>query len=340
MHAESSTQRKNQKGPIRVFKQPMKPISKNINVENFLAYLRNERQASEHTIANYAMDIEQFANLSLNSSLEKSKWQQADVYQARSFIVALQQNNLARSSILRKISSLRSFYRFLVREDVVNSNPFVGITSPKQSRKLPKYMSIDEVGNLLDAPALYWRSALAKGVAKDDDSAKFATARDTALLEVIYSGGLRISEALGLNFADMNIKQGIIKVKGKGKKERIAALGTPAMNALHHYFKIREIRSANTLPVAPVFINKHGNRLSARSFQRFFKNYLMTVDLPHDMTPHKLRHSFATHLLNAGADLRSVQELLGHANLSTTQIYTHISSERLKAVYNKAHPRA
>ena len=312
----------------------------NINVENFLAYLRNERQASEHTIANYAMDIKQFANLSLNSSLEKSDWQQADVYKARSFIVLLQKDNLARSSILRKISSLRSFYRFLVRENIVSSNPFVGITSPKKSRQLPKYMSIDEVGHLLNAPATYWSDALAKGVAKDDDSAAFATARDTALLEVIYSGGLRISEAVGLNFADLNLKQGIIKIKGKGKKERIAALGTPAMNALHDYFRVREIRSANNLPGAPVFINKHGNRISPRSFQRFFKKYLMTAGLPHDMTPHKLRHSFATHLLNAGADLRSVQELLGHANLSTTQIYTHINSERLKAVYNKAHPRA
>ena len=312
----------------------------NINVDNFLAYLRNERQASEHTISSYSLDIEQFAHLALNTSIEKADWKKADVYQARSFIVSLQKENPARTTILRKISSLRSFYRYLVREDVTEINPFIGITSPKKAKKLPKYMSIGEVGKLLDSPALYWKEALAKGLALDDDSAKFASARDTALLEVIYSGGLRISEALGLNFANMDNKHGIIKVKGKGKKERIAALGEPAKKALEHYFKIREIRSGNSLPPAPIFINKHGNRLSARSFQRFFKNYLMTAGLPHDMTPHKLRHSFATHLLNAGADLRSVQELLGHANLSTTQIYTHISSERLKIVYNKAHPRA
>lgn len=315
-------------------------LQTNINVENFLAYLRNERQASEHTISNYAMDIEQFANIALKSSLEKAPWGKADVYQARSFIVSLQQENLARTTILRKISSLRSFYRFLVREDITDTNPFVGITSPKKAKKLPKYMSIEEVGKLLDSPSGYWQEALAKGIAKDDDSAKFATARDTAILEVIYSGGLRISEALSLNFEDLDMRQGIIKVKGKGKKERIAALGDPAKNALDKYFKIRPIRSTVTIAAAPIFINKHGNRLSARSFQRFFKNYLMTAGLPHDMTPHKLRHSFATHLLDAGADLRSVQELLGHANLSTTQIYTHISSERLKAVYNQAHPRA
>ena len=312
----------------------------NINIDNFLAYLRNERQASEHTISNYALDIAQFSQLALNTSIEKADWKKADVYQARSFIVALQKESLARTTILRKISSLRSFYRYLVREDITEINPFVGITSPKKAKRLPKYMSIDEVGKLLDSPSLYWKEALAKGIAKDDDSAKFANARDTALLEVIYSGGLRISEALGLNFADLNLKQGIIKVKGKGKKERIAALGTPAKNALENYLKIRPIRSSVALPPSPIFINKHGNRISPRSFQRFFKNYLMTAELPHDMTPHKLRHSFATHLLNAGADLRSVQELLGHANLSTTQIYTHISSERLKAVYNKAHPRA
>ena len=312
----------------------------NINVENFLAYLRNERQASEHTIVNYAMDIEQFSHIVLDSSLEKAVWGKADVYRARSFIVALQKDDLARTTILRKISSLRSFYRFLVRENITETNPFVGITSPKKGKKLPKYMSIDEVGKLLDAPAVYWPEAVAKGNAKDDDSAKFANARDTAILEVIYSGGLRISEALGINFSDIDIRKGIIKVKGKGKKERIAALGEPAKNALEKYFKIREIRSGNTFPPAPVFINKYGNRLTSRSFQRFFKSYLMTAGLPHDMTPHKLRHSFATHLLDAGADLRSVQELLGHANLSTTQIYTHISSERLKIVYNKAHPRA
>lgn len=223
---------------------------------------------------------------------------------------------------------------------MVEKNPFIGITSPKKGKKLPKYLSVNEVGSLLDAPKEYWKDAELKGVAKDSESATFAAARDTALLEVIYSGGLRISEALGLNFADLDIGKGIIKVKGKGKKERIAALGTPAITALKDYFRIRTLRSSNSTSAAPLFINKFGNRISPRSFQRFMKNYLTTAGLPHDMTPHKLRHSFATHLLDAGADLRSVQELLGHANLSTTQIYTHISAERLQVVYKKAHPRA
>ena len=312
----------------------------NIHLKHFLSYLTNERQASHHTIASYAIDIEQFANYALNSSLKMAKWKDADVYTARTFIVTLQEEKLARTSILRKISSLRSFYRYLVRENIIKSNPFVGITSPKKGKPLPKYLSIKEVEKLLDAPPIYWTFAMDKGLAKNQESANFASARDVALLEVIYSGGLRISEALGLNFQDLDITHGIIKVKGKGKKERIAALGTPAINALKKYFVIRELRSGNKFPNSPIFINKLGQRISPRSFQRFFKNYLTSADLPPDMTPHKLRHSFATHLLNAGADLRSVQELLGHANLSTTQIYTHISSERLKIVYKQAHPKA
>ncbi len=315
-------------------------LNMNQHINNFMSYLRDERQASEHTVENYERDIVQFVRNSLKCEVCNASWSKADIYQARSFIVYLQQEGLAKTSILRKISSLRSFYRYLVREEVVDKNPFIGITSPKKGKKLPKYMSVDEVGSLLDAPKLYWKDAESKGVAKDLESANFAAGRDSALLEVIYSGGLRISEALGLNFRDMDTGKGIIKVKGKGKKERIAALGNPAVNALKKYFTIRTVRSSNTTSGAPVFINKFGNRLSARSFQRFFKSYLIVAGLSHDMTPHKLRHSFATHLLDAGADLRSVQELLGHANLSTTQIYTHISAERLKFVYNKAHPRA
>ena len=312
----------------------------NIHLQNFLSYLRDERQASEHTVNSYERDARQFAGNIMDCAVREADWNSVDVYQARSFIVFLQKEGLAKTSILRKISSLRSFYRYLVREGQVEKNPFVGITSPKKGRKLPKYLSVEEVGALLDAPGAYWREASDKGFAKDADSANFAAARDSALLEVIYSGGLRISEALGLNFGDIDMGHGIIRVRGKGKKERIAALGAPAIRALKSYFKIRPLRSSAMENASPVFINRFGTRLSARSFQRLMKNYLTRAGLPFEMTPHKLRHSFATHLLDAGADLRSVQELLGHANLSTTQIYTHISAERLKAVYSKAHPRA
>jgi integrase/recombinase XerC len=309
-------------------------------LESFLRYLRSEREASPHTLDGYSRDIAQFTRLTMGTGTAEADWSKVDTYKARSFIVQLQKEGLSKTSILRKISSLRSFYRFLVREGVVEKNPFVGINSPKKGRKLPKYMSVGEVGALLDAPSIYWSDAAAKGIAKDDDSAKFAAARDTAILEIIYSGGLRISEAMGINFEDLDLRHGVMKIRGKGKKERIAAIGTPAERALRRYFDIRPIRSGNTAPRAPVFVNKYGNRLTARSFQRFLKAYLATAGLPNDMTPHKLRHSFATHLLDAGADLRSVQELLGHASLSTTQIYTHISAERMKEVYSKAHPRA
>ncbi len=310
-------------------------------VAHFLSYLRDERQASRHTVENYRRDIVQFARLVLKSETpEAADWASADVFHARNFVMALQREELARTSVGRKVSALRSFYRHLVREGVVKGNPFTGLTSPKRQRRLPKYFSVDEISRLLDAPAAYWREAAAKAAAKNDDTAGFAAARDAALLEVIYSGGLRISEALGVNLGDADLAGGILRVRGKGKKERIAVLGEPAVAAIRAYLDWRLSRTPNQAPNAPLFVNRFGQRLMARSFQRNLKFYLATANLPHEMSPHKLRHSFATHLLNAGADLRSVQELLGHANLSTTQIYTHISAERLKAVYAKAHPKA
>ncbi len=308
----------------------------------FLSYLRNERQASGHTIDNYRRDIEQFAEIVFSVSGENASapWGKVDVYQARGFLRELQGRELARASILRKISSMRTFYKFLVREGHVKTNPFAGLTSPKREKRLPKYLSVEQVGKLLDAPSQYWKEALREGVAKDEAHAHLGETRDRAILEVIYSGGLRINEAVSLNLGDFDLINGIIKVKGKGKKERMCALGSPAVNAINRYRKVRALWTADDRPLAPIFVNKDGRRITARSIQRNLKKYLMTAGLPYDLTPHKLRHSFATHLLDAGADLRSVQELLGHANLSTTQIYTHISAERLKAVYRKAHPRA
>jgi len=318
-----------------------------VNVEHFLNYLRNERNASEHTLDGYRRDISQFTRLVLSSSIKEGEmrkkspdWSGVDVYDAREFVVALQGEHLAVTSINRKVSSMRSFYRFMVREQIVDKNPFVGLTSPKKAKLLPKYMTVNEVERLLEAPLAYWRMAVENGLAKTPDSASFANLRDSAILEIIYSGGLRINEAMALNLADLDLLGDVIKVKGKGKKERICGLGRPAIKALRKYLRARSNRTADERSSAPLFVNKDGGRLTPRSFQRNFKKYLMQAELPSDMTPHKLRHSFATHLLDAGADLRSVQELLGHANLSTTQIYTHVSAERLKRVYNAAHPRA
>lgn len=310
---------------------------------SFTRSLRNERDASPHTVESYRIDIIQFANLVLKRDPEESEidWKSVNVYDARNFVVLLQEEeNESKTSIQRKLSGLRSFYRYLMREGIVENSPFVGLASPKRQKLLPKYMTVDEVGRLLDAPATYWKTAYEKDIAKDEGSALFAAARDAAMLEVIYSGGLRISEAAGLNLGDADLLSGVMKVRGKGKKERLCGLGNPAIRAIRKYLPLRRTRTANERREAPLFVNKEGSRLTPRSFQRNFKLYLREAGLPMDMTPHKLRHSFATHLLDAGADLRSVQELLGHENLSTTQIYTHISSERLKAVYSKAHPRA
>ncbi len=312
-------------------------------LSSFLSYLLNERNASQHTVDSYRLDIQQFAMLQLNADVETAQidWNSVDVYMARTYIVKLQEElEISRTSILRKLSGMRSFYRYMQREQLAHDNPFSGLIAPKRQKLLPKYMTVEEVGRLLDTPQLFWKDAYEKEIAKDEESARFSAARDAAILEVIYSGGLRISEALGLNMEDLDLISGVMRVRGKGKKERLCGLGNPAIRALRKYFPVRRMRSGNERRNAPVFVNRFGQRLTTRSFQRNFKLYLRAAGLPLDMTPHKLRHSFATHLLDAGADLRSVQELLGHANLSTTQIYTHISTERMKAVYNKAHPRA
>lgn len=312
-------------------------------LSSFLSYLLNERNASQHTVDSYRLDIQQFAMLQLNADVETAQidWNSVDVYTARTYIVKLQEElEVSRTSILRKLSGMRSFYRYMQREQLAHDNPFSGLIAPKRQKLLPKYMTVEEVGRLLDTPQLFWKDAYEKEIAKDEESARFSAARDAAILEVIYSGGLRISEALGLNMEDLDLISGVMRVRGKGKKERLCGLGNPAVRALRKYFPVRRMRSGNERRNAPVFVNRFGQRLTTRSFQRNFKLYLRAAGLPLDMTPHKLRHSFATHLLDAGADLRSVQELLGHANLSTTQIYTHISTERMKAVYNKAHPRA
>lgn len=309
-------------------------------VESFLQYLTHERQASIHTVDSYRRDIAQFVQLMYPRESDFRDWRRVDVFTARSLVVELQKLGLSKTSTLRKISSLRSFFKFLARENHVEKNPFSGLNSPRKDRNLPRFMSVDAIAKLAEAPAVYWRNAAAGGAAQDDDSAAFAGARDTALIEVIYSGGLRISETVGLNLSDVDLIGDIAKVRGKGKKERLCALGGPAVKAIREYLKLRTLRTSNARNNAPLFVNKHGSRLTARSFQRNLKLYLQTAGLPPDLTPHKLRHSFATHLLDAGADLRSVQELLGHENLSTTQIYTHVSAERLKNAYNKAHPRA
>lgn len=312
----------------------------NASITDFINYLKNERNASSHTLDSYQRDILQFVRLVHDSDENFSAWDATDLYGARTLVTTLQAEGLGKASVMRKVSALRSFYRFLVREGVVETNPFSGMGTPSRERKLPRILSVDEIVRLLDAPPIHWHKAIESETARDEDFARFAAARDSAMLEVIYSGGLRISEAVGLNMSNVDLLSDVIKVRGKGKKERLCALGKPAEKALRRYLKWREQRTADERPQSPLFVNCDGGRLTARSFQRNLKFYLEEAGLPSDLTPHKLRHSFATHLLDAGADLRSVQEMLGHENLSTTQIYTHVSAERMKKVYRKAHPRA
>lgn len=309
-------------------------------LEAFLQYLAAERQSGVNTLDSYRSDIVKFLGLQRPGVPDFDDWRGVDSDDARAFVAALLRSGEAKSSTLRRLSAMRTFFRFLIRENRAAANPFLGMDRIKGEKKLPLTMSIPAVDRLSAAVELFWNERVAAGTAADPEFAAFAAARDRALVEVIYSAGLRVSEAVGLDFRDIDLAAGVLHVRGKGKKERLGMLGKPAVSALRAYLKLRSARGVPRLPDSPVFLNLFHTRLSARSFQRELKEYLRRAGLPPELTPHKLRHSFATHLLDAGADLRSIQELLGHKNLSTTQIYTHVGAERMRAVYKKAHPRA
>jgi len=295
-------------------------------VGQFLDYLRAERDASPLTVRNYGSDIGQFCAWFEEKHGHACDWTRLDPFQARGYLVHLSERGYDRATVHLKISGLRSFCKWLVRTEHMKQNPLIGLTLPKRQRKLPKFLTIQQIEALLEAPLR---------PAADESRDGLSAWRDKAMLETLYSGGLRIHELVQLNDDDVDLLGEVVRVRGKGRKERLAPLGEPAVKALQRYLGLRN-RSAR----GPLFINKFGGRMTARSVQRLLKKYLLAAGLDPSLTPHKLRHSFATHMLDAGADLRSVQELLGHANLSTTQIYTHITPERLKKVYEKAHPRA
>ncbi len=312
-------------------------------IAEFLQYLDNERNASPHTTANYRMDVRQFADFTWGvDSKPPFAWSEVDRFAARRFLVELQKSGCEPSTTGRKLSSLKSFYRFLERESVVSQSPFAGISAPRRSRKLPEILSVGEVEKLLSAPARV-AARLRREEGTLDPLREYAVLRDTALLEVLYSTGGRVSEIVGLEEGHVDLLSGIVRVRGKGKKERLCPLGRPACNAIRAMQATEHVLRSerrSRMESRPVFLNLKGGRLTSRSVERMMKKYLLEAGLNPELTPHTLRHSFATHMLDAGADLRSVQELLGHASLSTTQIYTHISVERLKKVYQEAHPRA
>lgn len=317
-------------------------IANDAAMQKFADYLSAERNASAHTINNYLMDIRQFVSMQWGEDAKPPyEWRAIERFAARRFLVAFQKMESKATTTRRKLSSLRSFFKFLSREEMVKGNPFSAVVLPKKPKRLPKVMSVEEVKRLLEAPLI---------APPDVDDAPddtiwtvYQQARDIAILEVLYSCGMRIAELTGLGDDQIDLLSGVIRVRGKGKKERLCALGGPASDALQKCLELRSDFWAALVgkgrPPA-VFLNKHAGRLTPRSVERLMKKYLHIAGLNPEMTPHALRHSFATHLLDAGADLRSVQELLGHASLSTTQIYTHVSIERLKEVYEKAHPRA
>jgi len=312
-------------------------------IAHFVQYLEGEKNASEHTISNYLVDIRQYCEIVWGEDARPPfKWKEADRFTARKFLVFFQKLEMAPTTTGRKLSALRSFYKFLMREEYVELNPFSGLNLPKKGSYLPQILSIAEVGKLLDAPEKH-NEANPVGNPKQKLWREYMVARDSAILELLYSTGMRINELVKLPEESIDLLSGVARVRGKGKKERLCPLGSPATRALMKNLELREniwLLEGKKDVRSPVFLNKNGGPITARSIERMMKKYVLFCGLNAELTPHSLRHSFATHLLDAGADLRSVQELLGHASLSTTQIYTHVSVERLKEVYQLAHPRA
>ncbi len=292
----------------------------------FSAYLMAERNASRHTLASYSADFRDFASFIApgGGSVDWAKVSKADV---RNYLLKLGSSGASPATVRRRLSSLRSLYRFLAREGYVEDDPTRSLHGPKLSRRLPKVLAPQEMERFLSCPG----KAAAEGAVPVVEAA-----RDSAVFEFLYSTGCRVSEATGLCWGSIDLRRGTAVVVGKGSKERLVILGAQAKAALGRW---RDV-SGGGEPSAPVFASRTGKALSPRDVERRMKFYLAMASLPLDVTPHKLRHSFATHLLDGGADLRSVQEMLGHANLSTTQIYTHVSVERLKSEYARSHPRA
>ncbi|MBP5300442.1 MAG: tyrosine-type recombinase/integrase [Victivallales bacterium] len=312
----------------------------------FLKYLRQERQYSEHTVSSYFQDVAQFLNATPRilppEGSESCRWSAVTDRDARHFIAALSAAEDSPTSVNRKLSSMRSFFRFLVREEILEGSPFHLIRGLKRAKLLPVVLTESQVAELLATPERYWQAQ----AANPDRHQKyphpdFLGLRDRAILELIYSGGLRVSEAVGLDFEQVDFEHQLFRVLGKGRKERICMLGEPARDALLAYLQRRgELGLGEPTAPGALFVNYAGTRLTTRSVERAFEQYVAAANLPPEVTPHKLRHSFATHLLAAGADLRIVQEMLGHSRLATTQIYTHVNIQQLMEVYAATHPRS
>lgn len=324
-------------------------------VDRFIAYLNEERHFSPYTGRCYGLDLRQFTDhlrsahgVSCGEDAEQAALENrlgggapdpagatctdlilaTDVETIRGFIAHLGGQDYSAATMARKIATLRSFHKWMERKGLVKTNPMVLIRTPKQAKRLPKAISVDQIERLLSAP----------------DDTDLLGARDRAILEVLYSTGIRVSEVVGINRGDVDDPGEAIVIRGKGRRERLVPLGAHALKALRHYSNMLDQQLAAAGLAAngdsPLFVNKHGGRLSSRSVRRKVSKYLAEVGLDPEISPHTIRHSFATHLLDNGADLRSVQELLGHQSLSSTQVYTHLSRQRMRDAYDQAHPRA
>ncbi len=297
-----------------------------IAIARFLQFLAVERNASAYTVKSYREDLTGLADyLAELHGGKPPPPGDISVLELRGYVAALHEAGYAKTSIARHLASLRSFFRFGQREGWSKTNPAKPLRNPRKGRSLPHFLSSDDLGRLFDAPPADTPPGL----------------RDRAILETMYSAGLRVSEVVGLNDSDLDFEAGVLRVRGKGRRERMAPVGSYAMRALRRWLPLRKLHPRQPAgPAAPVFVNKFGRRLTTRSVARMLEKYLQLAGLDSRTTPHSLRHSFATHLLDRGADIRSVQELLGHKSLVTTQIYTHVSGTALREAYEKAHPRA
>jgi len=290
-------------------------------IDQYINHLKIEKNASMHTIINYNNDILDFWEFIQNNKGDFLNISHLDV---RKYLVYLNEKKYAKSSVSRKLSALRSFYRYLLREQLINENPIKKVATLKQGKKLPKFLYPEEVEELINAP----------------DTNTILGIRDRAILELLYASGIRVSELVTLISKDVDLQMGIILVFGKGAKERYVPIGKHAIYWLEKYVNDVRNQLLNKKSSEKLFLNYKGNNLSARSIRRIINKYVSKIALAKHVSPHMLRHSFATHLLNAGADLRSVQELLGHENISSTQIYTHVTKEKLRDTYINTHPRA
>jgi len=287
-------------------------------IELFATYLETERNVSPHTLAAYRSDLAQLLAFAVRDKGEDVSAQDIDHLLLRRYLAGLAKNS-KKSSIGRKLAAIRSFFRFLLRRGAVVKNPAELIATPKKEQRLPFHLDIDQATTLMEAP---------------DDDQKYAL-RDRAILELLYSSGLRVSELTGLNIGELDLAGGMVRVTGKGGKERIVPVGSRALAAVQEYLDERDSSARGAL-----FLNTRGGRINRRSVARIVDAHVQRIAAFKNISPHTLRHTFATHMLEGGADLRAIQELLGHASLSTTQKYTHVSIDRLMEVYDKAHPKA